>query len=991
MTHNLSTTFEGRTVWAVKVSDTPQINDSSEEDILLMAGFEANSIISVEIALYFLSYLVNNYSQDPVITDFINNREIWILPMMNPDGHDHIVNDTITWEKNRRDNGDGTFGVNLNRNFGFEWGEDDHSSGISTSQNYHGTEAYSEPEVSAILSLVKSQEFVFSLSFSSSGEIITYPWGYTNATATGHELLSEIARDMAMFNNYDVMQASQHLTNRGNVDDWLYEEENVIPFTIFAADEDIPQEGEIESIAKENLQAFLYLLEIADDPNQAMMAEWTFMVYMGGDNNLEDEGIKDINEMETIGSDPNINIVVQFDRAPGEDQSNGDWTDTRRFLIMKDYDTNIINSPLKGVLGEANMAHPQTLLDFINWSVTNYPAEHYFLDLWGHGRGWQGVTLDGADWLEMEEIESVLPKFKERIDVVGFDNCNMAMIEVYSQFIGHVDYIVGSEKEEDALGWPYDTIFQDLKADPTMSQVDLSTMIAEYYVDWAENNSYYSASVSVVDIAKLNDMINRTDSLARQLNRILALYYNEIDSAVKGAEQYARKPHPKDLFHFAELIEMYVPSTPVDLAAKELMEEFQNLILANEFWTSPYDSVKVDNAHGITVWLYDGSSSEFSQYTTLNFAELSFWDEFLASYKTPPQRPDVSFTLDHSLSDSDSDTNNETITMVYETEGIGLDVKVEVFNGENEQVLTIYTNSTEGQVQYTTTFNPYDHGLPSDYYNFYIYLENSTGIPQNYSEAVNIWLGNERPDVVLIGMSLYRTDGALVGGSSQKFPIDGENTNISITVGNAGSNDLVEVGVSIYEGENLIFSEITDLNVGEEENFTATWQSAAGATTVKAFVDLENKIKEVNESNNEISELVDVKPINPADPMIVRGKIYNRDSINIIGANVRIRNLRTGRMLNRTTNENGFRTEIDPEWYQEGDEIEIRGTYNDISDNTTVLAYSADGEVYGNITLKTDLYDALFYFKLILIFVELIGFILVIKYAIKLRKYKKME
>jgi hypothetical protein len=552
MVHNLTTTYEGRTVWAVKISDTPQINDSTEQDILFMAGFEANSIISSEIALYLISYLAENYSIDTRVTELINTREIWILPMVNPDGHEYIVNDTITWEKNRKDNGEGTFGVNLNRNFGFQWGEDDHSSDITTSQNYHGPEPFSEPEVEAIRNLVQSQEFVFSLSFSSHGEIITYPWGYTNATTAGQELLYEVARDMAMFNNYDIMQANEHLEHRGNVDDWLYAEQNVLPFTLFVADEDIPLEGEIESIAKENLDACLYLIDIADDPNRALTAQWTFMVYMGGDNNLEDEGIKDINEMEMVGSDPNVNIVVQFDRTPGEDSTNGDWTDTRRFLIMKDYDSNIINSPLKGVLGEANMAHPQTLLNFINWSITNYPAEHYFLDLWGHGKGWQGVTLDGADWLEMEEIESVLPKFKDRIHVVGFDNCNMAMIEVYTQFIGHVDYIVGSEKEEDALGWPYDTIFGTLKDEPTMSPLDLSSFIAEYYVEWAENNSYYSASISVADISELNDMINRTDTLAREMNHVLALYYNEINEAAKGAEQYARPPHPRDLFHFAK-------------------------------------------------------------------------------------------------------------------------------------------------------------------------------------------------------------------------------------------------------------------------------------------------------------------------------------------------------------------------------------------------------------------------------------------------------
>jgi carboxypeptidase T len=510
MVENLTTTYEGRTLWAVKISDSPQINDSTEPDVLFMAGYRANSLISVEIAMYLLNHLTSNYGIDGFITELINTREIWIIPMVNPDGHEYVGNETENWEKNRRDNQDGTFGVNLNRNYDYEWGEDEHTSSDSVSQNYHGTGAFSEPETQAIKNLVQSQDFVFSLSFSSNGEMITYPWGYTNSSTSSDELFAEIAKDMAMYNGYSTAQSSQFEKNRGNADDWLYGDANVLPFTLYVGNEDIPQEGEIESIAQENLKACIYLIDIADDPDRAMTAEWTFMVYMGGDDSLlEQWGVADINEMEIHGSSPYVNIVVQFDRKPGGDDTNGNWVDTRRFHITKDYDTDRINSPLKGILGETNSGDPQTLLDFVNWSITNYPAEHYFLDIWGHGKGWQGVSgdsTDGGDWLEMNEIKSILPKFKERVDVVGFDNCNMAMIEVYTTFLGHADYIVGSEKEEDALGWPYDRIFNELNDDPWTSPLEISKFIAFNYVDWAKNNSAYSASISVVDMKYLSDM-----------------------------------------------------------------------------------------------------------------------------------------------------------------------------------------------------------------------------------------------------------------------------------------------------------------------------------------------------------------------------------------------------------------------------------------------------------------------------------------------------
>ncbi len=98
--------------------------------------------------------------------------------------------------------------------------------------------------------------------------------------------------------------------------------------------------------------------------------------------------------MEVIGSSDSVNIIVQFDRIDGYDNTNGDWTDTRRFKITQDSDTETISSSPVQMLGEANMGHPQTLTDFINWGVTNYPAEHYMLVLWNHGGGWRKSGRD---------------------------------------------------------------------------------------------------------------------------------------------------------------------------------------------------------------------------------------------------------------------------------------------------------------------------------------------------------------------------------------------------------------------------------------------------------------------------------------------------------------------------------------------------------------------------------------------------------------------
>ena len=122
--------------------------------------------------------------------------------------------------------------------------------------------------------------------------------------------------------------------------------------------------------------------------------EWTFMIYMDADNNLEHAGILDLNEMEKVGSSDSVNIVVQMDRIDGtgypwDDTSNGNWKKTKRFFVIPDSDPDVINSFEVEDLGEMNMGKPATLDSFITWAKREFPARKYCLVLWDHGSGWQ--------------------------------------------------------------------------------------------------------------------------------------------------------------------------------------------------------------------------------------------------------------------------------------------------------------------------------------------------------------------------------------------------------------------------------------------------------------------------------------------------------------------------------------------------------------------------------------------------------------------------
>ena len=172
---------------------------------------------------------------------------------------------------------------------------------------------------------------------------------------------------------------------------------------------------------------------------------WTVMVYMSADNNLEPDGLHDLNEMETVGSTEEVNIVVQFDRAPGYDTTNGDWTGTKRFYVTRDNDMSTISSRELADLGEQNMGDSRTFVNFTTWAVGQYPAQHYLVVFWDHGGGWYGVCWDDTDqdYLNLDDISTGLSGLAARlgrpVDLVGFDACLMAGIEVLYQVRGLCD------------------------------------------------------------------------------------------------------------------------------------------------------------------------------------------------------------------------------------------------------------------------------------------------------------------------------------------------------------------------------------------------------------------------------------------------------------------------------------------------------------------------------------------------------------------------
>ena len=248
-----------RDIWALKISDNVTERED-EPEVLYMGLHHAREIITPEIILHWMNFLLRNYGKSNLVTYLVDNRQIWLVPILNPDGHNYVFTKDSYWRKNRRNNGDGSFGVDLNRNYGYMWGYDDiGSSPIPRSDTYRGTGPFSEPETQAIRDLVEEHNFVLALSYHSYGNLFLYPWGYIRQNTPDHSTFVSISKVAVSRNGYEHGNAASGTiyTTNGDTDDWLYGEQitknKVFGFTPEVGEEFHPPESKIPELIRENL------------------------------------------------------------------------------------------------------------------------------------------------------------------------------------------------------------------------------------------------------------------------------------------------------------------------------------------------------------------------------------------------------------------------------------------------------------------------------------------------------------------------------------------------------------------------------------------------------------------------------------------------------------------------------------------------------------------------------------------------------------------
>ncbi len=323
-------------------------------------------------------------------------------------------------------------------------------------------------------------------------------------------------------------------------------------------------------------------------------ADWTILMFMNGDNNLEEDALADFEEMASVGSTSRVNIVVQLDRkgqnlptpnTPSRQLSN--WSQTLRFRVTK----GMAPLPATAVedIGEADMGDGAVLKDFITWGERKYPANHYMLVIWDHGQGYRAaldlarvaahgeaggraaqparrravyrsISIDdsnGGDQLYNAEVVDAVAG--RGLDVIGFDACLMGMVETAYALRSGAKVMIGSEELEPGSGWQYDDWLARLVAAPTSDPADVGRMVLAAYRKTSTQGPYVDATttLAVVDLAKAARFADAVSAFADGLRTELPQHTSIIKSARGDCKEYApgRFIYHVDFCRFAARVE----------------------------------------------------------------------------------------------------------------------------------------------------------------------------------------------------------------------------------------------------------------------------------------------------------------------------------------------------------------------------------------------------------------------------------------------------
>jgi hypothetical protein len=313
--------------------------------------------------------------------------------------------------------------------------------------------------------------------------------------------------------------------------------------------------------------------------------DWTIMVYIAADNNLEAMGIDDINEMEAIDLPDNINVTFLFDRTDGYSTAEGDWTGTKRGIISHDEDMYSIGSAMED-MGEQNTGDGDTLTEFINWSAQTANADNHALVIWNHGGGIDGVAWDESsnyDNLSIAETtQAIVDSNIDNFEMLGFDACLQGVIDQTYAVKDVADIVVASEDLEPGDGWDYEGWFEMIAndSDSNVTSEEMATYVVDSYGEFYQ---YYSATTqSAVLTSELDSLSDAFLAFNDAIENMTDDKKNQFKAEAQDVQTFGSYNEYMDLGDLAQMVDdMYDDATANDMqtAAQNLVDAVDAAVL----------------------------------------------------------------------------------------------------------------------------------------------------------------------------------------------------------------------------------------------------------------------------------------------------------------------------------------------------------------------------------------------------------------------------
>ncbi|MBN2564581.1 MAG: carboxypeptidase regulatory-like domain-containing protein [Candidatus Eisenbacteria bacterium] len=243
---SIGTSFQGREIWALKITDNPTVQED-EAEIQWIGCHHGNETISAEVCYYTAEYLLENYGADPQVTWLVNEREIWIIPILNPDGH----------VAGTRYNAEGT---DLNRNYACPCG-------------CNASTAFSAPETQALRDFNVGMNPVTSLTFHSGAVYVNYLWDYSYAATPDEPMIITISNGYGARSGLPVTNGADWYIAHGTCQDWCYDTRGEIDTTIEVSTSYEPPASQIDTIVNSNISAMLYQARMSGKGIRGMVTD----------------------------------------------------------------------------------------------------------------------------------------------------------------------------------------------------------------------------------------------------------------------------------------------------------------------------------------------------------------------------------------------------------------------------------------------------------------------------------------------------------------------------------------------------------------------------------------------------------------------------------------------------------------------------------------------------------------------------------------------